>query len=152
MKETGGPNIQRFSSKTALKITLSWVCLFAASTCIAIMYKYPSRAWSHFASKAVQSPVQAPKAEAASQAGQVSACSLTVQHAVGAGRKTDCMQDKGLWSGWLGQAQSVGINKMCLCTQINDKTNCCPPKLQEQGLEEQGLTLLVGFLKYRDEH
>lgn len=116
------------------------------------MYKHPSRAWCHFASKAVQGPVQAPKTEAAFQARQVTACCLSVQHAVEAGRKTDCTQDEGLWSWWLGQARSVVINKMCLCTQINDKTDCCPPKLREQGLEEQGLTLLVGLLKYRDGH
>lgn len=63
-----------------------------------------------------------------------------------------CMQDKVLWLWWFWQAGSVAINKMCLCRQINDKTGCFPPKLQGQGLEEQGLTLLVGLLSYRDEY
>lgn len=120
---------------------LGWKELLAASTCFAVLLPKLCRALCRH-----------PKLRQLRRLGRwLSAVSL-VQLAMKAGRKTDCMQDKALWPQWFRQTGSVVINKMCLWRQINDRTDCCPPKLQEQGLEEQDLTLLVGLLKYWDEH
>lgn len=89
---------------------LGWKELLAASTCICNNVQIPQQGLVPFCFQSCAEPCAGPKAEAASQAGQVTPAVPLVQRAAEAGRKTDCMQDTGLWAWWLGQAHSVDVS------------------------------------------
>ena len=111
MKETGGSNLQCFRRKT-LKMTLSWASKSYLQQALILQERTNTPAGFSATAlpklpQAVQSPVRAHKAEAASQPQQAAVCShvdsMQQKHSsatAGAGRKLDRMQDQVLWSWW----------------------------------------------------
>lgn len=146
MKETGGPNLQCFRRKTTLKITLSRTSKSYLQQAF-ILQEYINTTAGFSATAlpklpwAVQSPVQAHKAEATSQPPQA-AVVLCGQHATEAlfcysrrRKETRLHARSGLvvMAALARQAGSVVISKMCLRRQINYKADCRPPKLTGMG-------------------